>query len=856
MRRKEKLLLNNPKAVLMSVFVLTFILLSIIVLNTTMLELEQEKSKARTTASNYSFHLKSSIDRALSSTHTVAALIKQGNGVVKNFEAVASGILPFYPGVVELAIAPQGIIQDVAPLKGNEKALGLNLFEAENQKQESLLAKQTQKLTLAGPLELVQGGIGLVGRLPIFLDERKSDTFWGFALSVIQISQLFDEQKIASLEETFAYEIWRIHPDTKEKHVILKSFNRTLKDPIHYDFEVPNGTWTISLEPHIGWGEGGFVLLFREVIALVFSLLIASMARLLIELRITKRKLEKRVVETTSTSLLLKKQLDTLLDTIPDLIWLKDINGVYLFCNRAFERLYGAKEAQIVGKSDYDFVDVKTADFFRAHDMIAMDAKEPVVNEEELQFKEDGYTGYFETIKAPFYNASNELVGVLGVARDISKRRENEEKIEKLQYFDALTALPNKLLLRLRIEHDISISKRKKEKVAILFLDIDHFKHVNDTLGHAIGDALLVEVSNRLKQLLRQEDTLSRQGGDEFVIVLPSVKADGIAHVAKKVLQAIEQPISVQEHELIITASIGIALYPDDGVDIETLFKCADSAMYLAKQQGRNRHCFFTNELQTYSSRVLVIENALRYAHLRGELSIHYQPQISLWDEKVVGVEALLRWNHPTLGVISPAEFIPIAEESGQILLIGEWVLRTAAMRMKQWIDMGFPPICVAVNLSAVQFHHAHLSSLIKTIIDEVKLPSWLLELELTESVAAQNPEHAIATMSILHEQGIRLAIDDFGTGYSSLSYLKRFRVTKLKIDQSFIRDIDVDSDDRAIVSTIITLAKSLGLKTIAEGVETKEQLDFLIEHGCDEAQGYYFSKPLCVEDFEAFMRQ
>ena len=484
-----------------------------------------------------------------------------------------------------------------------------------------------------------------------------------------------------------------------------------------------------------------------------------------------------------------------------------------------------------------------------------MDADAPVVNEEELMFKEDGYVGYFETIKTSFHNAHNELVGVLGIARDITKRRENEEKIEKLQYFDTLTSLPNKMLLRLRIEHDITISKRKKEKVAILFLDIDHFKHVNDTLGHAVGDELLIEVSKRLKHLLRQEDTLSRQGGDEFVIVLPSVKPDGVAHVAKKVLQAIEQPIHVQDHELVITASLGIALYPDDGADLETLFKCADTAMYMAKQNGRNTHCFFTNELQIHSSRLLILENALRYAHLKGELSLHYQPQVALNDEKVIGVEALLRWNHPTLGSISPAEFIPIAEESGQILLIGEWVLRSAVMRMKQWIDMGMSPICVAVNLSAVQFHHEHLSSLVQTIINEAKLPSWLLELELTESVAAQNPERAIETMNTLHEQGIRLAIDDFGTGYSSLSYLKRFRVTKLKIDQSFIRDISIDSDDRAIVSTIITLAKSLGLKTIAEGVETKEQRDFLKEQGCDEAQGYYFSKPLCVEDFEAFMR-
>ncbi len=388
-----------------------------------------------------------------------------------------------------------------------------------------------------------------------------------------------------------------------------------------------------------------------------------------------------------------------------------------------------------------------------------------------------------------------------------------------------------------------------------MFLDFDHFKNINDTLGHAIGDELLVEVAKRLSGLVREEDTVSRQGGDEFVIALPNVKVDGAAHVAKKLLQAIELPIIVKGHELVITASIGIAMYPDDGKDLDTLFKSADAAMYLAKQNGRNNYRFFTAEIQQRSSRILSLENALRYAYTRGELSLHYQPQIELESGKIVGIEALLRWTHPELGSISPGEFIPIAEESGQILLLGEWVLRTAAMRMKQWINMGFPPMSVAVNLSAVQFHHENLSNLVSTIIDEVQLPPWYLELELTESVAAQDPLKAIEIMNKLSQKGIRLSIDDFGTGYSSLSYLKRFKVYKLKIDQSFICDIGIDVEDKAIVQTIIALAKSLGLKTIAEGVETKEQLDFLRENGCDEVQGYYFSKPLSVDDFENYIR-
>lgn len=580
------------------------------------------------------------------------------------------------------------------------------------------------------------------------------------------------------------------------------------------------------------------------------------MTKLLMRLRIAKGALESKVIQTTGEKNQIAHQFAMLLDTIPDLIWLKDANGIYLFCNKAFAALYGTSEQEIVGKSDYDFVNFQLADFFRAHDLIAMDAKAPSRNEEELSFKANGYNGLFETIKTPVYDQEGQFLGVLGVSRDITTRKENEEKILQLEYFDPLTALPNKLQLRLRLEHDLSIAERQKQTVAVLFIDCDHFKNVNDTLGHAIGDELLVKVAKRLKPILRQGDTLSRQGGDEFVVILPVVSIDDAAHMAKRLLQTIEQPIKMNDHELVITASIGIALYPNDGKDVDTLFKSADAAMYLAKQNGRNNYRFFTPEIQSRSARILSLENALRYAHSRGELSLHYQPQVSLSDGKIVGVEALLRWHHPEFGMISPVEFIPIAEESGQMLLLGEWVMRTAASRMKQWINMGFPAMSVAVNLSAVQFHHANLSKLVFNIIDEVKLPPWFFEIELTESAAAQNPIHAIETMNELHERGIRLSIDDFGTGYSSLSYLKRFKVYKLKIDQSFIRDISVDPEDREIVKTIIALGKSLGFKTIAEGVETKEQLDFLKENGCDEAQGYYFSKPLNVDDIEALLRE
>lgn len=442
-----------------------------------------------------------------------------------------------------------------------------------------------------------------------------------------------------------------------------------------------------------------------------------------------------------------------------------------------------------------------------------------------------------------------------GFISDITERKQTEEHIQWLAHFDLLTGLPNRPLLNDRIKSAISMAQRNHTQLAVLFLDLDHFKNVNDTLGHHAGDQLLIEVAKRLQEVVRDEDTVSRLGGDEFVLLLPSTDAKGAAHVAEKLLWAIAQSYQIEQHELTVTPSIGVALYPGDGEDFEILCRRADIAMYRAKCDGRNNFRFFTAEMQASSARNMQLENALRRALERNQLYLHYQPQMGLRDGRIVGAEALLRWKHPELGVISTAEFIPIAEDSGLILPIGEWVLRNATTQLKRWIDNGMEPMAVAVNLSAVQFHNTGLPQLITQILEEADLPPEYLELELTEGVAMDDPLAAIAVMDKLHELGIRMSIDDFGTAYSSLSYLKRLQVYKIKIDQSFVRDITIDQEDKAIVDAIISLARSLGLKTIAEGVETEQQLTFLRDRGCHEIQGYYYSKPLPADEFEAFVR-
>jgi len=547
--------------------------------------------------------------------------------------------------------------------------------------------------------------------------------------------------------------------------------------------------------------------------------------------------------------------LKMIIDTAPIRVFWKDTKLRYMGCNPAFAKDAGANSAQdIIGKDDFQLAWREQAELYRADDLRIMTSNSPKLAFEEQQTTPDGKNIWLRTSKVPLQNEASETIGLLGIYEDITEQKQTEERIHYLANYDLLTGLPNRTQLNDHLKYALSLAKSGNGRLALMFLDLDHFKDINDSLGHSIGDALLVELAKRLRQALRTEDTVTRMGGDEFILLLPGINAIGAAHVAQKLLDAIAESYLIELYDLALTASIGIALYPEDGGDLETLCKSADAAMYRAKQEGRQCYRFFTQEMQAHSARNLQLVNALHHALERNQLHVYYQPQIAIHGRHIIGAEALLRWQHPELGMMSPAEFIPIAESSGLILPVGEWVLRTAVRQAKAWMNEGFSPLIMAVNLSAVQFRHPDLPELITRILDEEGLPPEYLELELTESVAMHNPPSVIAMMNKLHECGVRMSIDDFGTGYSSLSYLKKFKVYKLKIDQSFVRDISKDPEDKAIVSAIINLSKSLGLRTIAEGVETEGQLAFLREQGCDELQGYLFSKPVPARQFEAFL--
>ncbi|PLX60096.1 putative bifunctional diguanylate cyclase/phosphodiesterase [Sedimenticola selenatireducens] len=533
-----------------------------------------------------------------------------------------------------------------------------------------------------------------------------------------------------------------------------------------------------------------------------------------------------------------------------------DSNGNILDVNRAFSQIQGYSREEVIGKNPRLFKSGHHDQSFYRDLWHSLTETGHWRGEMWNRRKNGELFPKWQTINS-VVDGNGNLTHYVGIFSDITHIKQSQEKLDHLGHHDALTDLPNRLLLNERLDQAIKHAERHNTLLAVIFLDLDNFKHINDSLGHPVGDQLLQEVARKLLLATRQDDTVARIGGDEFVLLLEDIgKPENAGIAAQKLAAVFAEPFQLEQQAIRITASLGICICPQDGNDSATLLRNADSAMYRAKEEGRNTYQFYTEELTRNAFERVSLENNLRQAIEKEQLRLLYQPQFELQSGRIIGLEALIRWVHPELGTISPARFIPLAEESGLIHPIGEWVLRTACRQGRQWQQQGIDFGRIAVNIAGPQLQRGNLVNEVIAVLDETQLPTDRLELEVTEGFIMQQAESAITQLQALRELGLTLSIDDFGTGYSSLSYLKQLPINKLKIDQSFVRDIPHDRNDMAIADAIIAMGKSLGLRVIAEGVETEAQAEFLKQAGCQEGQGYLYSKPITAEAVEALITE
>lgn len=556
-----------------------------------------------------------------------------------------------------------------------------------------------------------------------------------------------------------------------------------------------------------------------------------------------------------------KERAEVTLNSIGDAVMSTDIWGNVTYLNAVAEVLTG-----------WRCEEAKCRPLEEVFRIIDADTREPVPNPMKLAIaqnktvaltpncilvRRDGVESSIEDSAAPIHDRRGTVTGAVMVFHDVTTARALSLRMAYLAQHDGLTDLPNRILLGDRLKQAITLACRRKRKLALLFLDMDRFKHINDSLGHTIGDRLLQSIAHRLRACVRSSDTVSRQGGDEFVILLSDISyPEDAAISAEKILTALSTPHSIDQHDLHVTASIGLATYPDDGEDADTLLQHADLAMYHAKENGRNNAQFYKSEMNARAVERHSLEDGLRKALERKEFELHYQPTINLATGAMIGVEALIRWRHPQRGLVPPAQFIPVAEECGLIVEIGRWVLREACRQARAWQDAGLPSIRVAINISAVELRTKDFVAGVRAILTETGLDPRRLEFELTETFLMEASGSTTAVLQALKDMGLQIALDDFGTGYSSLSFLRRFPIDTVKIDRSFVRDMTTDSDDACIVRAVIGMGESLHLHVVAEGVETRDQLAFLKRHGCPAGQGLQFGRPVVAAEFAQMLRR
>jgi diguanylate cyclase (GGDEF)-like protein len=662
------------------------------------------------------------LSRSLSSTYILAQEVRRSNGNFRDFDKFAAEVIKSLGGISNLQLAPKGIVERIYPIAGNEKAIGHKILIDDARAKEANLAIKKRGLTLAGPFELIQGGIALIGRNPVFLEKDGEEYFWGFTSALIYLDELMAATELGELSaKGYQFQLSRIHPDSGEAEIFFRSEADLLEHSIIKAINVPNSSWNIAISRDSGYE-------FHVSLSIASSFVLAVIFALL-------------------------------------------LNRIFL---------------------------------------------EP----ERLRKKVNQQT----------------------------------HALEQLAFHDELTGLANRRFLTEKLEQEILNLKRHGRHLAILYIDLDDFKRINDTLGHDMGDVLLKTVAGRIRDMVRESDIVARMGGDEFAVILLDLKgADHARLVAEKIIENVGCPMILDEHEVVIGSTIGITLAPDDSFEIGELFRNADLAMYDSKRAGKNRYSFFDTEMQQIVTEHLLMEESLRQAIANNEFYLVYQPIISLDTYQLQKFEALIRWRHPLNGEQSPGDFIGVAEETGLIMPIGYWVLREACQfindRQQKWLEA----VPITINISSAQLKDENFGHRVEEIINATDVDPKLIELEITESVLMEDIELALQLINQVKQLGMKICIDDFGAGYSSLTQLKKFPVDTFKIDRGIVMDLDDDPNDRQIVEAITAMVHKLGIIVVAEGIETESQLRFLRNIGCDSGQGFLFSKPLSADDVVRF---
>lgn len=793
--------------------------------------------------------LQHELENSISAVYALAAVVRQNKGTVDEFYPLAEQMLQVYPGIRALQLAPEGTIRYTHPYLNNDAAFGLNLFTDERTKVYSEQAVKTRKLTLVGPVELIQGGQGLVARNPVFLQDNR---FWGFVQVVLDLPQVLRQANLPLLEnEGYSYRLTFMDPNTDQPRPIAASSNPLKNAPLTVPIAVPNGQWKLEVTPVQGWLDATAILLKS-----IFVLALSAMGGLLVWLILRQPlKLTQIVMERTQELGESLALLEAIFDATSDALLVVDSGGRMVTCNTQFLALWGISRQELQNYGNmalrYPPILKQISDFETFRQVLQDSLRSPERTQSDLIYLENGRA--LEYISKPYY-LHQQIRGKLWAFQDVTQRRRAEERVRTLAYYDRLTLLPNRAYLEENGPKLLQEVHEGNGTLAFLYLDLDNFKTINDSLGPMIGDRVLHYFGQRLKQMLSSRDLLIHLSGDEFVLLLPHITQQKVQDTLHEIIELARQPFSIEGKQLLTTPSIGVVFYPQDGTDLDTLMRNADTAMHQAKATGRNTYEIFTPEMSKAATERLQVETDLRQAIENREFIVFYQPIINAQTGECIAAEALIRWLHPEKGMIPPIRFIPIAESTGLILPLGQWILNEVCRQNHEWRENGQPMIPIGVNFSALQFRQNDVMDTIQEALERFDLPAQYLQVELTESLVMQDVEKTTQILHDLSRLGVMSAIDDFGTGYSSLAYLKRFPIRKIKIDRSFIRDLTHDPDDQILVKAMIDLARNMHLHVVAEGVEDEQQLQLLRTMGCHEIQGYLISRPVPAKEFQQFL--